>query len=88
MARKPGMDTAKPPDSPEVKAETQENDDNELPSTWEPCMHRTVRGTAVHKSDWRPDVQHPFNKVLLGVAAPTRLDLRQMKLLLRYFMPA
>ena len=47
-----------------MKAETQENDDNELLSTWKHCMYRAVVGMAVHYSDWRPHVQHAVHKNL------------------------
>ena len=45
MARELGMVTAKPSKTSEADAETKENDDNELPSTWEHRMYRAVVGS-------------------------------------------
>ena len=78
MARELAMETARPSETPELKAETIENDVSELLSTCKHCMYGTTVGIAAYCSDWRPDVQHAVNKICRKVAAPTRLDLRRL----------
>ena len=52
MARELAMETARPSGTPELKAETIENDVSGLPSTCKHRLYRTVVGIAAHCSDW------------------------------------